>query len=85
MSVHSRFFNLTDVPISKQEIEILKKDLKHIIEIYDEKKEVEHTIVDAEMAISLLRSEDQDPARHICRRPIEKDIKPMGAGKVRRK
>ncbi|XP_036317488.1 uncharacterized protein LOC118732462, partial [Rhagoletis pomonella] len=71
---HSRFVNLTEVYINEQEAELLKKGLKHNIESYNQKRELEQTIVDTEVIISRLPTEEQEHARHICRHIIEKDI-----------
>lgn len=72
---HTRFINLTEVTISKQEAQLLEKGLKHNIEESNKKKEIEQTIVDTEIAIAMLPNEEQEQARHICKQIIEKEAK----------
>ncbi|XP_036347364.1 uncharacterized protein LOC118756725, partial [Rhagoletis pomonella] len=75
---HARFVNLTEVLINKEESRVLEKGLKHNIQNYNKEKEIEQTIVDAEIAISMLPKEEQEHTRHRCKQLIEKEIKAKG-------
>lgn len=72
---HPRVVNLAGVTINKQEAELLQKGLKHNIAESNKKKEIEQTIVDTEVAITMLPNEEQEQARHTCKRIIELEVK----------